>query len=90
MAIRVPVDVEFDPGGLGDGHGVVYEDAVFGGVTGGLAAVGFVAGVGGGAAGDVPLVWPVAVDISTNARLAGAALAVLSPEAVVGGCVDEA
>lgn len=43
----MPVNKELDTGALSDGPGVVDENSVLGGVAGGKATVGLVAGVGG-------------------------------------------
>lgn len=69
------------PGGEGSG---------LGGVAGRGALEVLGAGVGGGAAGDGPLVGPVAVDVVAEAAAAGGGLAVLAPQAVGGLGVDEA
>jgi hypothetical protein len=89
LAERVPVDVPLDAD-AGEGVDVADEGLVLGRVAGGDAAVRLGAGARGGAAGDGPLVGPVAVDVGADAAGAGADLAVLAPETVVGGGVDEA
>ncbi len=86
----MPVNVELNALAVGEGLGEGHECLVFCRVAGGQALVSLVAGVGGGAVGEFPLVWPVAVDICSDTGLAGAGLAVLAPEAVVGLGVDEA
>lgn len=85
----MPIDVPLDAGGLGDLGRVAGEGGDFGGIATGLAAVGDLAGVRGGAALKVPFVGPVAVGVGADAVGAVADLAVLSPEAVVGDGVGE-
>jgi hypothetical protein len=65
---------------LGDGEGVVGQNLVLGGVAGSKAAVSLRAGVGRGAAGNVPLVRPVAVDVGADASRSSTGLTVLAPE----------
>lgn len=89
LAVRVPVDVEADAAAVLEGGGEGGQGSDLGGVAGGEALVGLGAGRGGGAAGEGPLVVPVAVLVGADAGLAGAGLAVLAPEAVVGLGVDE-
>lgn len=90
LAVAVPVDVQLDAPAGGQSRSEGGQAAHLGRVAGGLALVGLVAGVGGRAARDGPLVGPVAVDVGADAALAGPGLAVLAPETV--GClrVDEA
>lgn len=59
-------------------------------VTSGTALEGLVTGVGGGTTGQLPLVRPVAVDVTTNTGAARDGLTVLAPETVGGLSVDEA
>ena len=89
LRVRVPVDEELDtlaglcglePGGEGGRLGRVAG-------RGALEVLG--AGAGRGAAGDGPLVGPVAVDVVADASAAAGGLAVLTPEAVVGLRVHE-
>jgi hypothetical protein len=86
----VPVGVELDAGALGDGEDVVGVDGHLGGVAGGLTPVLQVARVGRRAAGDVPLVGPVAVEVGAYAGGPDAGLPVLAPEAILGVAEDEA
>lgn len=90
LAVRVPVDVEPDALVGLELLSKSDEGRVLGGVTGGDALVGLGARAGGGAPRELPLVGPVAVDVGSDARGAGAGLAVLAPEALVGLGVDEA
>jgi hypothetical protein len=59
-------------------------------VTSGTALEGLVTRVGGGTAGEFPLVGPVAVDVAADTRASGEGLTVLAPETVGGLGVDEA
>lgn len=90
LAEAVPVDVELDTLAVLESLGEGDESLVLGGVAGREALVGLAALVGRGAAGELPLVRPVAVDVGAYARRAGAGLAVLAPETIVGLGVDEA
>ncbi len=90
LPVAVPVDVELDAFVGSEGGGEGREGLHLGRVAGGLAFVGLGAGGRGGAAGELPLVGPVAVDVGADAGLTGAGLAVLAPETVVGLGVDEA
>lgn len=89
LAEGVPVNIELDARVLGKGPHVVDQDSIFGRVACCLSTVCLVTGAGGRAAGDIPLVGPVAVDVGADAGLATASLAVLAPETVVAGGVDE-
>lgn len=86
----MPVDVELDALRGLDGGELVDEGCRLGGVACGGAAEVLGAGAGGGAAGDVPLVGPVAVDVVAETGAAAGGLPVLAPETVVGLGVEEA
>lgn len=90
LAEGVPIYVELDTDAVGQTLGMADKSAVLGGISSSLASVGLGAGVGGGTAGNTPLVGPVTVDVCSYARSAGASLAVLPPETVIGASVDEA
>lgn len=83
LAVAVPVDEQLDPVASGEAVGVSLQGDHFGGVAGGLALVGLGAVVSGGAARELPVERPVAVDVSTDASAAGSDLTVLAPKAVV-------
>lgn len=58
-------------------------------VTSGLSLVGLVTWVGRSTTSKLPLVRPVAVDVTTNAGVSRDSLSVLAPETVGGLGVDE-
>lgn len=62
---------------------VIAKDSILGGVASSGALVVLCAGVSRSAAGDGPLVRPIAVNITANARVAAVGLTVLAPKAVI-------
>lgn len=65
------------------------ESLVLGAVACSESLVGLVTRVGGSTTGELPLIGPVAVDVSANARVSGNSLTVLAPETVGGLGVNE-
>lgn len=62
LAVAVPVDEQLDPVASGEAVGVSLQGDHFGGVAGGLALVGLGAVVSGGAARELPVERPVAIE----------------------------
>jgi hypothetical protein len=58
-------------------------------VTSGLSLVGLVARVSRGTTSELPLVRPITVDVTTNARVSRDGLTVLAPQTVGGLGVDK-
>ena len=86
----MPVDIGTDPSVLRDGHGVVDQSLVLRSVTSLNAAICLIARILRCATGNVPLIWPVAVDIGADARLVRMLLSIFTPKAIGFSSINEA
>lgn len=85
----VPIDVELDTLALGEGLREGGEGSDFNCTTSSAASEGLAAWVGGGTAGNGPLIWPVSVHISADAAAGWVWQTVLAPQSVAGLREDE-
>lgn len=83
------VDVESDTLASSQRVDLSLESLVLRTVACSESLVGLVTRVGGSTTGELPLVGPVTVDVSANARVSGNSLTVLTPETVGGLGVNE-
>ncbi|KAI6758554.1 hypothetical protein HG530_010794 [Fusarium avenaceum] len=84
LSVGVEVNVEADTLASRQRVDLSLESLVLGTVACSESLVGLVTRVGGSTTGELPLVGPVAVDVSANARVSGNSLTVLAPETVGG------
>jgi hypothetical protein len=85
----VEVNVESDTLASSQSVDLSLESLVLGTIACSASLEGLVTRVGGSTTGELPLVGPVAVDVSANARVSGNSLTVLAPETVGGLGVNE-
>jgi hypothetical protein len=90
LSIRVEVNVERDTTASSQRVDLTNDGLELRAVTSGTALKGLVTGVGGGTTSELPLVGPVAVDVTSNTGASRDSLTVLAPETVGGLSVDKA